>query len=66
MTSTPRLYVGRLATTTRDRDLADKFSKYGRIREIEMKIGFAYVEFEHVRDAEDAMRALDEKEVDGL
>jgi len=61
-----RLYVGRLPATVRDRDLEEKFGRYGHIQQIEMKYGFAYVEFVHSRDAEEALRNLNGKEIDGL
>lgn len=38
-----RLYVGRLASRTRERDLEDAFGKYGKIRAIDLKFGFAFV-----------------------
>ena len=34
----------------------DLFRKFGNIRTIHMKVGFAFVEFEDPRDAEDAVR----------
>ncbi len=37
----------------------DLFYKYGRIRSIEIKQGFAFVQFDDERDAKDAVRALD-------
>eukprot|EP01112_Ceratiomyxa_fruticulosa_P007878 TRINITY_DN2051_c0_g1_i1.p1 TRINITY_DN2051_c0_g1~~TRINITY_DN2051_c0_g1_i1.p1 ORF type:complete len:196 (+),score=34.14 TRINITY_DN2051_c0_g1_i1:94-681(+) len=62
--SSRRVYVGRIASRTRERDLEDVFSKYGRCR-AEMKSGFAFVEFDDERDAEDAIRGLDNTELDG-
>ena len=38
-----RLYVGRLASRSRERDLEDAFGKYGKIRSIDLKYGFAFV-----------------------
>lgn len=38
-----RLYIGRLASRTRERDLEDAFGKYGKIRAIDLKYGFAFV-----------------------
>ncbi|KAJ7284317.1 hypothetical protein O6H91_13G026000 [Diphasiastrum complanatum] len=60
-----RLYVGRLSTRTRSRDLEDLFSKYGRIREVDVKHDFAFVEFKDHRDADEARHYLDGKEFDG-
>ncbi|AQK79208.1 Serine/arginine-rich splicing factor RS2Z32 [Zea mays] len=60
-----RLYVGRLAPRTRSRDLEYLFSKYGRIREVELKRDYAFIEFSDPRDADDAQYNLDGREVDG-
>ncbi|WVZ95974.1 hypothetical protein U9M48_041671 [Paspalum notatum var. saurae] len=60
-----RLYVGRLSSRTRSRDLEYIFSKYGRIREVELKRDYAFIEFSDPRDADDAQYNLDGKEVDG-
>ncbi|KAH9553308.1 hypothetical protein CY35_08G001200 [Sphagnum magellanicum] len=60
-----RLYVGRLSTRTRSRDLEDLFAKYGRIRDVDVKHDFAFVEFSDSRDADDARHYLNGKEFDG-
>uniref|UniRef100_A0A7E4W7E1 RRM domain-containing protein n=1 Tax=Panagrellus redivivus TaxID=6233 RepID=A0A7E4W7E1_PANRE len=54
----PRVYVGRLDYRVHGRDLDDLFSPYGRIREILIKNGYAFVEFESTRDAEHAVDRL--------
>jgi len=63
--SKTRVYVGRLSSRTRERDLDDVFSKYGRVQSCDLKYGYAFVEFEDPRDAEDAVRALDGHNLDG-
>ncbi|XP_024990707.1 serine/arginine-rich splicing factor RS2Z33-like isoform X2 [Cynara cardunculus var. scolymus] len=60
-----RLYVGHLASRTRSRDLEDIFSRYGRIRDVDMKRDFAFVEFSDPRDADDARYSLNGRDVDG-
>ncbi|TVU18177.1 hypothetical protein EJB05_34256 [Eragrostis curvula] len=60
-----RLYVGKLAPRTRSRDLEYIFSKYGRIRDVEMKRDYAFIEFSDPRDADDAQYNLDGRDVDG-
>ncbi|CAN0926729.1 Serine/arginine-rich splicing factor RS2Z32 [Linum grandiflorum] len=63
--SNTRLYVGHLAPRTRSRDLEYIFSKYGRVRDVDMKRDYAFVEFSDPRDADDARYHLDGRDVDG-
>ncbi|KAK9913355.1 hypothetical protein M0R45_037173 [Rubus argutus] len=60
-----RLYVGRLSSRTRSRELEDVFSRYGRVRDVDMKRDFAFVEFSDPRDADDARYSLNGRDVDG-
>ncbi|RCV24743.1 hypothetical protein SETIT_5G110500v2 [Setaria italica] len=60
-----RLYVGRLSSRTRTEDLEDIFSRYGRVRYVDLKHEFAFVEFSDPRDADDARYNLDGREFDG-
>ncbi|KAJ3231317.1 hypothetical protein HDU81_003880 [Chytriomyces hyalinus] len=54
-----KLYVGRLPRNAEKRDLEDLFGKYGRVLSLDVKQGgFAFVEYEDSRDAEDAIAAL--------
>ncbi|XP_016729761.1 serine/arginine-rich splicing factor RS2Z32 isoform X3 [Gossypium hirsutum] len=60
-----RLYVGHLSSRTRSRDLEDMFSRYGRVRDVDMKRDYAFVEFSDPRDAGDARYALNGRDLDG-
>ncbi|GLT47867.1 hypothetical protein SLA2020_215260 [Shorea laevis] len=60
-----RLYVGHLSSRTRSRDLEHIFSRYGRIRDVDMKHDYAFVEFSDPRDADDARYSLDGRDIDG-
>ncbi|CAK7348304.1 unnamed protein product [Dovyalis caffra] len=64
------LYVGNLPGDIREREVEDLFFKYGPIAHIDLKIpprppGYAFVEFEESRDAEDAIRGRDGYDFDG-
>ncbi|KAK9161576.1 hypothetical protein Syun_007917 [Stephania yunnanensis] len=64
------LYVGNLPGDIREREVEDLFFKYGPIIDIDLKIpprppGYAFVEFEDTRDAEDAIRGRDGYNFDG-
>jgi len=59
-----RLYVANIGRA-RVEDLERLFAKYGRILDIAIKTGFAFVEYEDERDAADAVRYRDGYEWDG-
>uniref|UniRef100_A0A7N0TLN8 Uncharacterized protein n=2 Tax=Kalanchoe fedtschenkoi TaxID=63787 RepID=A0A7N0TLN8_KALFE len=63
--SATRLYVGHLSSRTRTRDLESIFGRYGRVRDVDMKRDFAFVDFSDHRDADDARYRLDGRELDG-
>eukprot|EP01104_Vermistella_antarctica_P006977 TRINITY_DN176_c0_g1_i1.p1 TRINITY_DN176_c0_g1~~TRINITY_DN176_c0_g1_i1.p1 ORF type:complete len:189 (-),score=46.00 TRINITY_DN176_c0_g1_i1:663-1229(-) len=61
-----RVYVGNLDNRTREREIDDAFRRYGRIRAVDLKQGgFAFVEFDDPRDAEDAVYDMDGRNLDG-
>ncbi|KAF7265544.1 serine-arginine protein 55-like [Rhynchophorus ferrugineus] len=60
-----RVFVGGLTYKVRERDLEKFFRKYGRIREVSMKSGYAFVEFDDYRDAEDAVYEMNGKDLMG-
>lgn len=64
------LYVGNLPGDIRQREVKDLFYKYGPIVDVDLKIpprppGYAFVEYEDARDAEDAIRGRDGYNFDG-
>ncbi|KAF5786406.1 putative RNA recognition motif domain, nucleotide-binding alpha-beta plait domain superfamily [Helianthus annuus] len=64
------IYVGNLPGDVREREVEDLFYKYGPIVQIDLKVpprppGFAFVEFEDARDAEDAIHGRDGYKFDG-
>ncbi|XP_010267491.1 PREDICTED: serine/arginine-rich splicing factor RS31-like isoform X2 [Nelumbo nucifera] len=54
------VFCGNFEYETRQSDLERLFSKYGRVERIDMKSGFAFVYFDDERDAEDAIRRIDD------
>ncbi|KAG0012893.1 hypothetical protein BGZ80_011450, partial [Entomortierella chlamydospora] len=60
------VYVGHLSVRTERRDVEELFEKYGRLVSVELKHGgFAFVEYEDPRDADDAVSKLNGYELDG-
>ncbi|XP_041366216.1 serine/arginine-rich splicing factor 3-like [Gigantopelta aegis] len=63
-----KVYVGDLGYGAAKQELEERFGKYGPLRNVwvaRKPPGFAFVEFEDPRDAEDATRALDGQRVNG-
>ncbi|XP_054270175.1 serine-arginine protein 55 isoform X7 [Macrosteles quadrilineatus] len=60
-----RVYVGGLPYGVRERDLERFFKGYGRTRDILLKNGYGFVEFDDHRDADDAVYELNGKELLG-
>lgn len=60
-----RLYVGRVPNNARERDIEKFFKGYGSIREVILKNGYGFVEFDDLRDAEDAVEDLNGKDLMG-
>jgi RNA recognition motif-containing protein len=66
---TCKVYVGNLGTNGDRYDLEDAFGKYGNVRNVwvaKNPPGFAFVEFDDSRDAEDSVRGLDGTRVCGV
>ncbi|EXC32743.1 Serine/arginine-rich splicing factor 7 [Morus notabilis] len=59
-----RVYVGNLSPRVTERDLEDEFRTFGVIRSVwvaRRPPGYAFIDFDDARDAEDAIRELDGK-----
>ncbi|TRY69153.1 hypothetical protein TCAL_02180 [Tigriopus californicus] len=60
-----RVFIGNIPGHTRERDVERFFKNYGRMRDVVIKHGYGFVEFDDYRDAEDAVHELDGKELLG-
>ncbi|KAL3841901.1 hypothetical protein ACJMK2_019992 [Sinanodonta woodiana] len=63
-----KVYIGDLGYGAAKQELEDVFGRYGRLKNVWVARnppGFAFVEFEDPRDAEDATRALDGTRING-
>ncbi len=67
------LYISNLSRRIKDDDILDKFSKYGKIKDINIvrdpftkdSRGFGFVTFENPKDSEAALDELNKCEIDG-
>lgn len=65
MPSGCRVYIGNIPKDTREKDLERFFRHYGRLRDVLVKPGYGFVEFEDYRDADDAVYEMNGKELLG-
>jgi len=63
--SKANVYIGNISSQTRSRDLQGILDKYGPIKRFDLKAGFAFVDYEDSRDAEDCISKMDGYEMDG-
>ena len=66
---TYKVYVGNLGDNGNKEELEREFERFGRLHDVWVARnppGFAFVEFEDLRDAEDAIKALDGKHICGV
>ncbi|CAI4229420.1 unnamed protein product [Auanema sp. JU1783] len=64
-----KVYVGGLPHDATSQEIEDAFARFGRIRKVwvaRRPPGFAFVEYEDNRDAEDAVKAMDGARVCGI
>ena len=60
-----QVFVAKLASNIREKDLDYEFRRFGNIKNIQLKRGYAFVEFEDYKDAEDAIKDMDGRKLEG-
>ena len=60
-----QIFIAKLNPRVREKDLEYNFSKYGNIKHILIKSGYAFIEYDNYRDAERAVRHMDGKSLEG-
>jgi len=63
--SNTRVFIGRLTHRARESDVERFFKGYGKLRDVSLKNGYGFVEFDDARDAEDAVYELNNREICG-
>jgi len=59
------VWMGGLPERVRSRDIEDFFKGFGKILDVSIKTKFAFIEFDDLRDAEDAVKELDDRKLNG-
>lgn len=60
-----RVFIGRLSINARESDVKNFLEGYGKVRDISLKRGYGFVEFDDYRDADDAIADLNGKKLMG-
>jgi arginine/serine-rich splicing factor 4/5/6 len=60
-----QVFVAKLSNDVREKDLDYEFRKFGTIKNIQLKRGYAFIEYEDYKDAEDAIKEMDGKKLEG-
>ncbi len=60
-----QIFVAKLTTGVREKDLDYEFRRFGSIRNIQLKRGYAFIEYEDHKDADDAIKEMDGKRFEG-
>ncbi len=60
-----RIFVKNLATRTTEQDINEIFGKFGEVNKIDLKLGFGFIWFSHADDAAEAIKSMNDREVDG-
>ena len=61
----PKIFIAKLSSNLREDDLNYYFRKYGHIRNLQLKKGYAFIEYDDYKDAEDAIHEMDGKKIEG-
>ncbi len=60
-----RIFLKNLSSKTSEQDLSEIFSKFGEVAKIDLKAGFGFIYYANAEDAAEAIKNMDNKEVDG-
>ena len=61
----PQIFIAKLSSNVRESVLEHEFKRYGSIKNVEVKRGYAFIEYEDHRDAEDAVKDMDGRRFEG-
>jgi arginine/serine-rich splicing factor 4/5/6 len=65
MSKSTQIFIAKLSSNIREKDLDYEFRRFGNIKNIQLKRGYAFVEFEDYKDAEDAVKDMDGRKLEG-
>jgi arginine/serine-rich splicing factor 4/5/6 len=60
-----QIFIAKLPHNATEKDLERKFDKYGEIKNLNLKQGYAFVEYKDYKDASYAIEKMDGRDWDG-
>ena len=61
----PKIFITKLSPSVTERDIEKAFKEFGDIKKINLKRGYAFVEYSNKEDAKEAIKKLDNKKLFG-
>ena len=61
----PQIFIAKLSSSVREKDLDYEFRRFGTIRSIQLKRGYAFIEYDDYKDAQEAIAEMDGKKFEG-
>lgn len=61
----PQIFIAKLAPSIREKDLEHEFRRFGKIRNLQFKRGYAFIEYDDYKDANNAIQDMDGRKLDG-
>ena len=61
----PKIFITKLSFRVTKRDLEREFGRFGKIRNLELKKGYAFIEYYNKSDAKEAMKELNNQKLFG-
>ena len=61
----PQIFIAKLPQNISERELEYEFHKFGKIKELQLKRGYAFVTYGNYEDAEKAIKKMDGEKVNG-
>jgi RNA recognition motif-containing protein len=61
----PKIFITKLSPSVTERDIEKEFKKFGEIKNINLKRGYAFVDYSKKEDAKEAIKKLDNKKLFG-
>ena len=61
----PKIFITKLSPSVTERDIEKEFKKFGEIKNINLKRGYAFVDYCNKEDAKEAIKRLDNKKLFG-